>query len=81
MTTRPRRIFRAHRHRRAVYVGREPLPSVTTWVEQHRDRFPKGELVEVVVVHESYCRYPQGGPCSCPGGPEIRVRGENPESN
>ena len=81
MKTAPKPLFRIHRRGRAAFVGREPLPAVEAFVAANRSRFRPGTVAEVIVEHESYCRYPKGGSCSCPGGPEIRVRGEDPGSN
>lgn len=72
---------RAHCVGPDLYLGRAPLPVVTAWIEQNRDRFPLGKPSEIEVFHDADCRYPQGFPCTCLFGPEIRIKGENPEAN
>jgi hypothetical protein len=79
---RPKHIFRARRRGSTLYVGREPLPSVETWLQQNRARITRpGEVTMIEIWHDAECRYPQGGPCTCRTGPECRVKGEDPEAN
>jgi hypothetical protein len=81
MMTRPRPIYRIHRRGRDAYAGRESLRAVDAWLAANRSRLKAGQLAEVVIEHESYCRYPKGGRCTCPGGPEIRIKNEDPRRN
>lgn len=77
----PRRIFRARKGSRDLHVGMAPLAAFRVWTEQNRGRFKPGTVTNVQVWHDHDCRYPQGGPCTCRNGPEIRVEGEDPETN
>lgn len=81
MKTAPKHRFRAHRRGRDLHIGREPLPAVAAWLEANRSRLRPGQVTAVQVLHESHCTYPKGGPCACPDGPEIRIKGERPEEN
>lgn len=74
-----RRIL--HRRGPTLHVGRPPLPAVEAFVEAHRSRFRPGVVTELIVLHETDCPYPGGGPCVCPNGPEIRLSGDRPEEN
>jgi hypothetical protein len=64
-----------------LIAGREPLPSLSTWIAANRSRFKRGSVNELLIMHDHGCRYPWGEPCTCVPGPEIRVAGENPHSN
>jgi hypothetical protein len=80
----PRRLFRVHRRaggRDAYIAPRPPLPAVESWLAANRSRFSPGTVAEVVVEHEAECGYPRGGPCTCPDGPTIRVKGERAGDN
>ena len=77
-----------HRSGSALYFGGQvptperPLPpGVEAWVEANRGRFAAGEVVGVAIIHDAECRYPRGEACTCAVGPEIRVVGEDPETN
>jgi hypothetical protein len=79
---RPKHIFRARRRGQALYIGRDPLPSVQAWIEQNRDRIAKpGEVTMIEIWHDETCGYPKGKPCTCRNGPEVKVRGEDPSAN
>jgi hypothetical protein len=74
-TKRPSRLFRIHRRNggRDAFVGRKPLPDLLAWVAANRARFRPGRVAELIVEHDATCRYPQGGPCVCRTGPDVRV--------
>jgi hypothetical protein len=54
----------------------KPLPAVRAFLEQHRHTFRPG-IHRIVTEHDSGCRYPSGGTCSCVNGPECRIVGLN----
>jgi hypothetical protein len=56
-------------------------PGVDAFIAQHRSTFRPGEFVHLVSLHDPDCPMPAGGPCTCVDGPEIRVAGQDPESN
>jgi hypothetical protein len=60
----PRRLFRCRR---------DPQPEVQAWITANRDRLKPGEVHMVEVWHDHDCRYPQGGACTCKGGPEVKL--------
>jgi hypothetical protein len=65
----------------ALIRGREPLSSLSTWLAVNRSRFARGSVNHILIIHDHGCRYPWGDPCTCPSGPEIKVAGENSETN
>lgn len=67
--------------RMTLIAGRMPLPSFNAWFEANRSRFKPGSVNQILIMHDHYCRYPWGAPCTCLPGPEIKVAGENPEGN
>jgi|GEM_PF-4143782 len=71
--TRPRLVI--------LDAGRVPLPSFKAWLAANRTRFRPGSANQILIMHDFGCRYPWGAPCTCQPGPEIKVVGENPESN
>jgi hypothetical protein len=83
----PRRLFRSRRQPApeiiVVEIGvgpGKPLEAVRAFVEQHRHTFQPG-IHEITIEHESDCRYPKGGACTCIAGPECRIVGLDPEKN
>jgi hypothetical protein len=67
---------------RTLFVGREPMPAVRSWIAANPIRMKPGTVVMTEVWHDAHCRYPQGdAECTCVAGPEIRVAGENPQDN
>jgi hypothetical protein len=64
-----------------LYLGREPLESVKTWMAQHIHRLQPGVFTHVIVAHDAECNYPGGEACTCRCGPMIRIEGERPEEN
>ncbi len=64
-----------------VIAGRMPLPSFTAWFAANSSRFKPGSINQVLIIHDHGCRYPWGEPCTCLPGPEIKVAGEDPETN
>jgi hypothetical protein len=64
-----------------VNPGRgEPLPGLTAFMAAHRHTFRPG-VHQIVVEHDSGCRYPTGGKCSCASGPDVRIVGRDPAAN
>jgi hypothetical protein len=89
---RPHRLFRSRpnpapevvsleRRGKLLTMGRPFLPSVAAWVEVNRSRFKPGTLANIIVEHDPGCRYPEGRPCSCSNGPQIRTEGLESANN
>jgi hypothetical protein len=64
-----------------LWVGRKPLAEVAAFLIEHqRTGNVKPGFTPVYVMHESYCRFPQGiDLCICPGGPEVQIGGDPPQ--
>ena len=78
---RPKRLFRCHRRGETPHVDHDVQTAVEAFLAAHRGRFRPGTVTQVTVLHDPDCRYPQGGPCRCDRGPEIRLADDQPESN
>jgi hypothetical protein len=39
---------------------------------------PEGRLGHASVWHDATCQRPQGGPCTCTNGPDVRFEGLEP---
>jgi hypothetical protein len=82
----PKRLFRARRRPADVFVVEinhgpgKPLASVQAFVAQHRHTFKPG-VHHVVTMHDSHCKYPGGGRCTCIHGPECKIVGLDPAAN
>jgi hypothetical protein len=86
-TRAPRRLFRARRQKPVDVVVIEiggkpgkPLGAVRAFIESHRRTF-RPVVHQIVTLHDSHCRYPSGGTCSCVSGPEMRIVGLDPVAN
>jgi hypothetical protein len=64
----------------AVNGGRDPLPALRAFVAAHGHTFRPG-VHQIVVEHESGCRYANGGDCTCSAGPECRIVGLDAGTN